>query len=322
MINGKNLIVIALGGNAIKQAGEEGTSEDQFRNIAHTCDQLVEMNKQGYLMILTHGNGPQAGNLLIQQEEGSDLVPSMPLDVVDAMTQGEIGYMFQNQLQNAFRRDGREIPIATLITQMVVDKNDPDFENPSKPVGPFYTEYEAKALEETKGYVVKKVNPGKEKGWRRVVPSPAPIDLVEADSIKTLLDSRVIVITSGGGGIPVIRHENGELAGIEAVVDKDKAGQKLAEIVNGDIFLVLTDVDQVCLNFGKPNQTSIKEMTISAAKRYLEKNQFPRGSMAPKVEACISFLEQGGKRAIISSVEKAVAALGGKAGTEIIPNKI
>jgi len=155
-----------------------------------------------------------------------------------------------------------------------------------------------------------------------VVPSPAPIDLVEADSIKTLLDSRVIVITSGGGGIPVVRHENGELAGIEAVVDKDKAGQKLAEIVNGDIFLVLTDVDQVCLNFGKPNQTSIKEMTISAAKRYLEKNQFPRGSMAPKVEACISFLEQGGKRAIISSVEKAVAALGGKAGTEIIPNKI
>ena len=250
MINGKKLVVIALGGNAIKQAGEEGTSEDQFKNVALTCDQLVKMNKQGYLMILTHGNGPQAGNLLIQQEEGSDLVPSMPLDVVDAMTQGEIGYMFQNQLQNAFRRDDREIPIATLITQMVVDKNDPDFENPSKPIGPFYTENEAKLLQQTKEYAVKEVSPGIEKSWRRVVPSPAPVDLVEAESIKTLLNNRVIVITSGGGGIPVVRQENGELVGIEAVVDKDMAGQKLAEIVDGDIFLVLTDVDHVYLNYG------------------------------------------------------------------------
>ncbi|MCH7764853.1 MAG: carbamate kinase, partial [Candidatus Marinimicrobia bacterium] len=288
MINGKKLVVIALGGNAIKQAGEEGTSEDQFRNVALTCDQLVKMNKQGYLMILTHGNGPQAGNLLIQQEEGSALVPSMPLDVVDAMTQGEIGYMFQNQLQNAFRRDGREIPIATLITQMVVDKHDPDFENPSKPIGPFYTENEAKVLQQNKGYVVKQVSPGAEKSWRRVVPSPAPMDLVEAESIKILLNNRVIVITSGGGGIPVVRKENGELIGIEAVVDKDMAGQKLAEIVDGDIFLVLTDVDHVYLNYGQPNQTPIKQMTVSDAKRYLDDGQFPKGSMAPKVNACIA----------------------------------
>ncbi|MCH7764603.1 MAG: carbamate kinase, partial [Candidatus Marinimicrobia bacterium] len=288
MINGKKLVVIALGGNAIKQAGEEGTSEDQFKNVALTCDQLVKMNKQGYLMILTHGNGPQAGNLLIQQEEGSDLVPSMPLDVVDAMTQGEIGYMFQNQLQNAFRRDDREIPIATLITQMVVDKNDPDFENPSKPIGPFYTENEAKVLQQTKKYAVKEVSPGIEKSWRRVVPSPAPVDLVEAESIKTLLNNRVIVITSGGGGIPVVRQENGELVGIEAVVDKDMAGQKLAEIVDGDIFLVLTDVDHVYLNYGQPNQTPIKQMTVSDAKRYLDDGQFPKGSMAPKVNACIA----------------------------------
>ena len=320
MINGKKLVVIALGGNAIKQAGEEGTSEDQFKNVALTCDQLVKMNKQGYLMILTHGNGPQAGNLLIQQEERSDLVPSMPLDVVDAMTQGEIGYMFQNQLQNAFRRDDREIPIATLITQMVVDKNDPDFENPSKPIGPFYTENEAKLLQQTKEYAVKEVSPGIEKSWRRVVPSPAPVDLVEAESIKTLLNNRVIVITSGGGGIPVVRQENGELVGIEAVVDKDMAGQKLAEIVDGDIFLVLTDVDHVYLNYGQPNQTPIKQMTVSDAKRYLDDGQFPKGSMAPKVNACIAFVEKGGERAIISSVHQATSVLKGEAGTEIIPD--
>lgn len=321
MINGKKLVVIALGGNAIKQAGEEGTSEDQFNNVALTCNQLVKMNKQGYLMILTHGNGPQAGNLLIQQEEGSDLVPSMPLDVVDAMTQGEIGYMFQNQLQNAFRRDGREIPIATLITQMVVDENDPDFKNPSKPVGPFYTEEKAKKLQQTKGYVVKEVRSGAEKNWRRVVPSPAPIDLVEAESIKTLLDNRVIVITSGGGGIPVVRQENGELVGIEAIVDKDIAGQKLAEIVDGDIFLVLTDVDHVYLNYGQINQKAIRQMTVTEAKRYIKESQFTKGSMAPKVSACIAFVEKGGDRAIISSVNQALDALGGKAGTEIIPDK-
>jgi carbamate kinase len=278
------------------------------------------MNKQGYLMILPHGNGPQAGNLLIQQEEGSDLVPSMPLDVVDAMTQGEIGYMFQNQLQNAFRRDGREIPIATLITQMVVDKNDPAFNNPSKPVGPFYTGDEAKKLQQTKGYVVKKINPDVEKSWRRVVPSPAPIGLVEAESIKTLLDNRVIVITSGGGGIPVVRQSNGELVGIEAVVDKDMAGQKLAEIVDGDIFLVLTDVDHVYLNYGQLNQTAIRQMTVTEAKRHLKEGQFPKGSMAPKISACIAFVEKGGERAIISSVDQATAALGGEAGTEIIPD--
>ncbi len=321
MINGKQLVVIALGGNAIKQAREEGTSEDQFRNIAKTCDQLVQMNKAGYLMILTHGNGPQAGNLLIQQEEGSDLVPSMPLDVVDAMTQGEIGYMFQNQLQNAFHRDGRDIPIATVITQMIVDEHDPHFKNPSKPVGPFYSKEEAIILQKTKGYVVKEVSPGNLKSWRRVVPSPDPVNLVEAEAIKVLLNHRVIVITSGGGGIPVIKQKNGELSGIEAVVDKDKAGQRLAEIVKGDIFLVLTDVDQIYLYFGTPQQSPLGKISVSEAKKYLEDGQFPAGSMAPKVEACVAFIENGGKRSIISSVEKMMDALSGNAGTEIVSDQ-
>ncbi len=313
----RKLIVIALGGNAIKRPGEIGTADDQFKNIALTCDQLVKMNKLGYKLILTHGNGPQAGNLMIQQEESKLLVPSMPLDVIDAMTQGEIGYMFQNQLQNAFRRDGRKIPIAALITQVLVDKDDPDFDNPTKPVGPFYTKEEALRLQITKDYNVKKVSQNKGKGWRRIVPSPEPIGLVEDETIKVLLKEHVIVITSGGGGIPVVKQPDGQLNGIEAVVDKDKAGQKLAEIVNANIFLVLTDVEHVYLNFNKPNQKSITKITVREAEKHLQDGQFPAGSMAPKIEACIRFIEAGGEKAIITSLDHAIDALHGKTGTVI-----
>ena len=313
----RKLIVIALCGNAIKQPNEIGTADNQFKNIGLTCEQLVKMNKLGYKLILTHGNGPQAGNLLIQQEESKLLVPSMPLDVVDAMTQGEIGYIFQNQLQNAFRRDGREIPIAALITQVLVDKNDPDFDNPTKPVGPFYTKEEALELQKTKDYLVKEVKLNKEKGWRRVVPSPEPIGLVEYEIIKVLLEAHVIVITSGGGGIPVVKQHDGQLIGVEAVVDKDKAGQKLAELVNGDIFLVLTDVEHVYLNYNKPNQKSIHKITVRKVEKYLKDGQFPPGSMAPKIEACIRFIKAGGKKAIITSLDHAIDALHGKTGTVI-----
>jgi len=317
-MNDKNkLIVIALGGNAIKQADEVGTSADQFKNVRLTCEKLVEMNKLGFKLILTHGNGPQAGNLLIQQEESKLLVPSMPLDVVDAMTQGEIGYMFQNQLQNAFRQDGQEIPIAALITQVLVDKNDPDFKNPTKPVGPFYSREEALNLKKTKNYNIKEVKHYIEKGWRRVVPSPEPIGLVEDETIKVLLEARVIVITSGGGGIPVVKQPNGQLIGVEAVVDKDKAGQKLAEIVQGNIFLVLTDVEHVYLNYNKPNQESIGSITANDMEKHLKNGQFPPGSMAPKIEACIRFIKAGGERAIVTSLECAVDALHGKTGTVI-----
>ncbi len=313
----RKLIVIALGGNAIKQPDEIGTADNQFKNVGLTCEQLVKMNKLGYKLILTHGNGPQAGNLLIQQEESKLLVPSMPLDVVDAMTQGEIGYIFQNQLQNAFRRDGREIPIAALITQVLVDKNDPDFDNPTKPVGPFYTKEEALELQKTKDYLVKEVKLNKEKGWRRVVPSPEPIGLVEYKIIKVLLEAHVIVITSGGGGIPVVKQHDGQLVGVEAVVDKDKAGQKLAELVNGDIFLVLTDVEHVYLNYNKPNQKSIHKITVREVEKYLKDGQFPPGSMAPKIEACIRFIKAGGEKSIITSLDHAIDALHGKTGTVI-----
>lgn len=316
----KKLVVIALGGNAIKQAGEVGTASDQFKNVERTCKQLVIMNKLNYKIILTHGNGPQAGNLLIQQEEGKDLVPAQPLDVLDAMTQGQIGYMFQNRLQNAFHKVGKDIPIATLITQVLVDRNDPDFMNPSKPVGPFYTENEALELQEKKGYLVKKVRPKAEKGWRRIVPSPEPLGIVEAHIIKELVNARVIVITSGGGGIPVVSNSPGTLTGVEAVVDKDKAGQKLAEVVNGDIFLVLTDVENVFLNFQTKDEIRLGTISIDEAERYLNDGQFSAGSMGPKVEACIRFIRTGGERAIITSLETAVDSLLGKTGTHIIPN--
>ncbi|NQU28602.1 MAG: carbamate kinase [Candidatus Marinimicrobia bacterium] len=319
MFDTSKLVVIALGGNAIKQPDEEGTFKQQLNNVVLTAHQLVEMNRRGYKLILTHGNGPQAGNLLIQQEEGKALVPPQPLDVLGAMTQGQIGFMFQDQLQNAFRIVGKQIPIATVVTQVLVNKDDPDFDNPSKPVGPFYTKAEADDLRESKGYLLKEVKPGTEKSWRRVVPSPEPIDIIEAFSIKTLVNARVIVITAGGGGVPVIEKDNQQLRGVEAVIDKDKAGQVLAKVVDAHIFLILTDVENAFINFGQPDQKALNEVTVAKMEQHLADGQFLAGSMGPKVEACIRFMKSGGDRAIITSLNKAVAALEGKTGTRIVP---
>ena len=244
-------IVVALGGNAIKKAEEKGTFEEQLRTVRETCKRILEIIKRGYKVVITHGNGPQAGNLLIQQDEGSQLVPPQPLDVVGAMTQGQIGYMLQQTLINYLRQAGLNMPVVTVLTQVLVDKDDPDFKDPSKPVGPFYTKEEAEKLSKKKGYIIKKVRPVGEKMYRRVVPSPDPIVIIERDIIKRLVDIGVIVIASGGGGIPVITKEDGSLEGTEAVIDKDLAGEKLAEVVNANIFLILTDVEKVKLNYGK-----------------------------------------------------------------------
>jgi len=306
-------IVIALGGNAIKKAEEEGTAEQQLRNVKITCKHILEIIKRGYRVVITHGNGPQVGNLLIQQEEASKLVPPQPLDILGAMTQGQIGYMLQQTLINYLREEKLNIPVATIITQVLVDKDDPDFNNPSKPVGPFYTRKEAEKLIEKKGYIIKKVRPGK-KAYRRVVPSPDPIGIIEKDVIKMLVDAGFIVIASGGGGIPVI-NQNGQLRGVEAVIDKDLAGERLAEIVDADIFLILTDVEKVKLNFRKPNEKDLDKLTIAEAEKYLEEGHFLPGSMEPKVKACIRFLKAGGEKAIITSLDKAVEALEGKTGT-------
>lgn len=318
--NESKKILVALGGNAIKQADERGTAEEQFRNVRKTCEHLVKLLKRGYRLVITHGNGPQVGNLLIQQEEGEKLVPPQPLDILNAMTQGQIGYMIQQNLMKCIHEEGLNIPVTTVITQVLVRRDDPDFNDPSKPVGPFYCLEEAEELKRTKGYIIKKVKPGDGRVYRRVVPSPDPIKIVEAEVIRKMVDSGIVVIASGGGGIPVVMREDGSYEGVEAVIDKDLAGERLAEVVEPQIFLILTDVEKVKLNYGMPNEKEIDSMSLEEAMKYMEEGHFAPGSMRPKVQACIRFLKYGGKKAIITSLDKAVEAIEGKTGTIIYRN--
>jgi carbamate kinase len=311
-------VMIALGGNAIKQPHEKGTFEEQMSNVAIASKQIAEIARGGYEIAITHGNGPQVGNLAIQQEQAASLVPPQPLVVLGAMTQGQIGYMMQQTLHNLLAGDGKEV--ATVVTQVIVSEDDPDFQDPTKPVGPFYDEATAKRLVEENRWVVKQVRPTGDKTWRRVVPSPIPLSIAEAKVIHRLVESGVIVIASGGGGIPVIRNSSGKLEGIDAVIDKDRAGAVLAAEVDADIFLILTDVEFALLNFGKENEKPIRTMTVDEAKRYLAEGHFKAGSMGPKVEAALGFVERGGDHAIITSLDKAVDALEGKTGTHITPN--
>ena len=311
----KKVVVIALGGNAILQPGQKGTFEEQMANVHATCEQLAQMVVSGkYKIVVTHGNGPQVGNILLQNEAAKDVACPMPLFVCGAESQGLIGLMIQQALGNLLAAGDRGgIPLATVVTQVVVDKNDPAFRNPTKPVGPFYTEDEARTLQEQKGYDVRE-DAGR--GWRRVVPSPDPLEIHEKDAIRCLVDARAIVVASGGGGIPVIR-EGRELRGVDAVIDKDLAGQRLAADVGASVFMILTDVDQVKLNYKKPEETGVLKMTTADAERYAADGHFAKGSMEPKVRAAIRFVEAGGERAIITSLHKALDALEGTAGTTI-----
>lgn len=318
----RKVIVIALGGNAIKQADEKGTAEEQLSNVAVTCRQLVSMLKYGHRLVITHGNGPQAGNLLIQQESGVAEVPAQPMDIVGAMTQGQIGYMFQQTLQNMLLKEKIPLPVISVVNQVLVSEDDPDYQDPSKPVGPFYTREEAEKIKkERPEYVIKEVKPGNvEKRFRRVVPSPEPIRNIEYIAIRRMLDQGIVVIASGGGGVPVIYDENDNLKGTAAVIDKDKAGEVLATIVGADVFLVLTDVDHAKINFGKPDEQDIGCVTYSEMKKLYEAGHFKAGSMGPKVVACLRFIEWGGNVAIITSLDKAIAALIGQTGTRIVPD--
>jgi carbamate kinase len=311
----KKRVMIALGGNAIKQPHEKGTLDEQMKNVKIACSQIAEIAKQGYNIIITHGNGPQVGNLAIQQEQAQNFVPPQPLVVLGSMTQGQIGYMIQQNLRNSLGKNSWEV--ATIVTQVLVDANDPDFEDPHKPVGPFYTETEAKTLAAKNNWIVKQVNPTGERTWRRIVPSPIPLRIVEGEAIKKMMDIGIIVIASGGGGIPVVKCKDGCLQGVDAVIDKDRAGSVLAKEVNADVFLILTDVDCVKLDYGKPGERSVHVMTVSEAKQYMAEGHFLPGSMGPKVEACIRFIESGGDSAIITSLDKAVEAINGTAGTKI-----
>jgi len=318
------VILIALGGNAIKQSDEKGTSEEQFRNCRKTTKHISEIVKnlgEKDRLIITHGNGPQVGNLMVQQKLSQDVVPAHSMDVVGAMTQGQIGYMLQQTLVNHFKKMGLNVPVCTILNQVIVDKNDPEFigENASKPVGNFLTEKEAKEMKKNyPDYILKKVKPTGERCWRRTVPSPDPISNSEGDVIKILVNAGVIVIASGGGGIPVLEDEEGNYKGIEAVIDKDLAGERLAEIIGADIFLILTDIEKAKINYGKPNEKALGKITFQEAQNYFNEGHFLAGSMGPKVKACLRFLKNGGKKAIITSLDKALEAFKGESGTIIV----
>jgi carbamate kinase len=309
----KKRAVIALGGNALIKPKQKGTIYEQFANTRETSKSIVIMIKAGWDIVITHGNGPQVGAILIQNEMAKHVVPSMPLGICVAESEGLIGYMIQQCLSNALKKANINKPVIALITQVLINENDPAFNNPSKPVGPYYTNEKALKLVK-EGYPLIK----QKRGWRILVPSPDPKSVVEADIIKKLLDEGTIVIASGGGGLPVIEKEDWGLDGLEAVVDKDLSAERLAEIIDADILIILTDVENVYINYNTHKQKPLGKITLKEIKKYYEENQFPAGSMGPKVLAAIRFLEAGGKKVIISNIEKGWDALHEKTGTHIV----
>ncbi|MFJ3389486.1 carbamate kinase [Lysinibacillus sp. NPDC086135] len=305
-------VVIALGGNAILQPQQKATYDNQFKNVVSATRHMIEMKEEGHKIVITHGNGPQVGNIIAQNEAAKHVVEPLPIHVCNAESQGFIGYMMETALKNHIQERDIHANVVTLLTMVEVDKEDQAFENPTKPIGVFFSEEEAKRLEE-QGYTMLE-DAGR--GYRRVVPSPEPQVIHGIDEIKRLIDD-TIVISSGGGGIPVYREDNGQLQGIEAVIDKDRSGLKLAQQVNAEVFMMLTDVPNVYINFGKENEQKLRQITIKEAEQYVAEGQFPPGSMLPKMQAAIEFAKLG-KEAIICSLDQAVAALEGKAGTRII----
>lgn len=310
-----NKIVIALGGNALQEAGKPATAQAQLEVVEQTSTYIADILEKGYRVVLAHGNGPQVGRLVIQNEYAEPVTPAMPFDVCGAMSQGMIGYHIQQGLSKVLKRRGNSTPVSTLITQVVVDANDPKFQAPSKPIGPFYTEEEAAAIAAQKGYIMKE-DAGR--GWRRVVASPMPIEIVELDAVRCLVDNGFIVVTVGGGGIPVVRNAQGELEGVAAVIDKDLASERLAEDLDADALVILTAVEKVSIHFKKPNQRDLDQISTAEARQYMAEGHFAPGSMLPKIEAAVKFVEsKRGRKAIITSLDKAALALDGKAGTTI-----
>jgi carbamate kinase len=310
-------ILIAIGGNSLIRAGQRGTVPEQMENAALTCGYIAELVAQGLTVVLTHGNGPQVGAQLIRSELASSQVYPLPLDSCDASTQGEMGYVLQNALRSALRTRGLENPVVTILTQVVVGKNDPAFLNPTKPVGPFYSKEVAEQRQREQGW---KIVEDAARGYRRVVPSPMPLDIVELDAIEQCLANGMIVIAVGGGGIPVIQ-EDGHYRGIEAVIDKDRASALLGRELHLKKFVISTDTEKVYLNFKKPNQIAVDRMKVSEAAQYLRDGQFPAGSMGPKIEAAVDFLSNGGEEVIITNPERLADAVRGNAGTHLIPDE-
>jgi carbamate kinase len=308
-------VVIALGGNALLRRGAEDTFEEMYRASRVAAETIADIAAAGWEVVVTHGNGPQVGRILLQQEAAKDVVHPMPLDVCGAQSQGQIGYLLQVTIGDVFFERGMERPVVTILTLTRVRPQDPAFRNPTKYVGPFYEEAEARVLEDERGYVMKADPHG---GWRRVVPSPTPYSIVETPVIARLVGDGAVVIASGGGGVPVI-EKGPRLIGKEGVVDKDLAAAILAHEVGARVLLILTDIAKVQRGYGSLYPEDIDRMTVAEAKALLKKGEFGAGSMGPKVKAAINFVEAGGARAVIADLDQASQALGGTAGTELVP---
>lgn len=314
MVNGAKVAVVAVGGNSLIKDSKHQSVPDQFNAAYETSLHIANMIEMGYNVVITHGNGPQVGFILLRSELCRDKLHTIPMDYCGADTQGAIGYMFQQALYNIFKDRGINKTVATVVTQVVVDPEDPAFKKPSKPIGPFYSEEDAKARKEAEGWDIME-DAGR--GWRRVVASPIPKEIVEEPAIKDLIKNGFIVVAVGGGGIPVIKQKDGKLVGTAAVIDKDFASSLLASNIKADVFVISTAVEKVYLNYGKPDQIALDKMTLADCKKYMEEGHFKPGSMLPKIKAIISFLEKGGEKAIITNPENLKNALEGKTGTHI-----
>jgi carbamate kinase len=308
-------LVVALGGNAILQPKQVGTFEEQYENIRAACGAILHLIRQGHQVIITHGNGPQVGNVLIQNEEASVVTPAMPLHACVASTQGQLGYMLQHAMSEVLEQAGVQKSVVSVVTRTEVSPEDPAFSKPTKPIGPFYTPQRAKRLMSERGYEMVE-DAGR--GWRRVVPSPKPLRIVELDTIADLVKSGVVVIASGGGGIPVVRTPEGQLTGVDAVIDKDLAGARLARDLHADVLMIFTDVERVALNWGTPEQKWLADVSLAEMKGYETEGHFKAGSMKPKVAAAVEFVESGaGRRAVIGRLQSADKVLAGETGTWI-----
>ena len=309
----RKIAVVAFGGNAVDPTGNS-TAEEMWEHIRRACRCVMVLLEEDYRVVLTHGNGPQIGRLLIRMDQTRKTLPPMPMDVCVADTQAAIGYMIQQSLLNMTRRVGRDHPIATIVTQVEVDPADPAFQNPTKPIGPFYDPSEAKTIGGAHGW---RLVPDANRGYRRVVPSPRPVKIIELPVIRRLVNAGTIVITVGGGGIPVVLKDE-DYAGVEAVIDKDLASALLARNLNAYTFIILTAVDQVCLDFAKPTQRPLARITTDEARAHLADGQFPAGSMGPKIEAALEFLEGNSGEVLITSLESLPKAIRGETGTRLV----
>ncbi len=309
-------MLLAVGGNALIRTGETGTIAEQLANARRTAAEIVGLCQQGYRIVLTHGNGPQVGAALLRSERAVSQVPGHSLDVCDASTQGEIGYLLQQSLESELKAAGLHIPVVTVLTQTVVSADDDAMRHPTKPIGPFYSQLDAEERKRQFGW---KIVEDAARGYRRVVPSPEPIEIVELEAIRDLVEQEVLVIACGGGGIPVV-WRNGKLEGVEAVIDKDRASALLATCLGVDLFVISTDTDYVYLDYKKPGQRPLQRVTASELEMHLKAGQFPPGNMGPKIESVLRFLRAGGRQAVITSCENLRKAVVGSAGTQIFPD--